>query len=299
MTIGSNETAIEGEEIDIIIVHRSDVRRQIIETLCALSGPDVEKRVEPQRDMLIKQTSEKRVDSPPVCMSFAYHVETGEMVLFILAETNIYEVAITFENWIPPFETNAAPDVSDDEGEARMDDGGADSNLMADDDVKPNKTRLAGIKLQTRAQAWLSGQADKPGMQYNSIWALETLDIDKIIADRQAAMEKTKTNAANTDKDGGDDVPGGGKRVLASIMRKARNNIFKDWNTWQMDQLEAIQFDAGEQPLLELSFKSDKVTIRFLDDVARERWRRGLAYILNKSDTAAQWQRKWDEAKVA
>jgi len=80
LALATGESTIEGEDVDIIVVHRSDVRRQIIETLCTLSGPDVEKRVEPQRDVLIKQRSEKKLDGDiPVCMSFAYNVETGNM----------------------------------------------------------------------------------------------------------------------------------------------------------------------------------------------------------------------------
>ena len=31
------------------------------------------------------------------------------------------------------------------------------------------------------------------------------------------------------------------------------------------------------------------------DDVAREHWRRGLAFVLNKSDTASQWHRDFED----
>merc|ERR1719491_693345 len=124
---------------------------------------------------------------------------------------------------------------------------------MADENAKPDKTRLAGIKLQTRAQAWLSGKESKPAIPYNSIWNHRedgpNLDIDKVLADRQTAMTKTKTNAANTEG-GSEEAPkpgggpkkpgeGGGKHVLQSIMRKARANIFPEgaagWKTWEME----------------------------------------------------------------
>jgi hypothetical protein len=304
---------ITGESMDILICHRSDVRRGVIETLCTLSGPDVEKRVEPHRDQLIKQTIEKRLDSPPVCMTFAYRVETGKMCLFILCESDFCQVQIAFNMWVPPFEPVPCGDVSDDDDAMNLDGEQADPALLADENIKADKSRLTRRAFQTRAQNWLTGAKGTGkgvGVQYNSIWAHKPHeDVQQVMDDREKALSKYKNKVAEGEQSGAEgDKAASVKHVLQNVMRKARQNIFPEgtegWRTWKMQEIEEIAFDAGEQPVLRLRFKggsSEKdVSIRFLDDVGRERWRRGLAYILNKSDTAAQWQRKWDqEGKAA
>jgi len=302
---------IQSEAMQIMICHRSDERRGVVETLCTMSGPDVEKRVQPQRDMLIKQTTEKRLETPPVCMSFAFRVETGKMFLFILSEATVCEADINFGNWIPPFENIAAPDVSDDETEGMMGDDD-DPTMLADENVKVHKDRLVQRRKETDAQKWLSANKETFGMQYNSIWAnKDGEEVDKVWEDRNTAMSKFKSTKAEEEKQGqdavGNESANSGKHLLQNVMRKARANIFiGPWNTWKMQDIASIEFDAGEFPVLKLDFKTpgkgtdtDPVSIRFLDDVARERWRRGLAYILNKSDTAAQWQRQWKVEKDA
>jgi len=446
---------ISGENFDIYICHRSDVRREIVDTLSTLTGPDVEYRVEPQRDTLIKQSIEKRINSPIVCMSFAYlcsfkkgeYRPDGKMLLYILSESTVSEVAIKWDEWMPPFETSMAPDVSDEEGEKMQLDheyDPSDPTVLADETVTQHKDRLMTRHYQTHASDWLTGGHDeRPGLQKNSIWrnsakpdknekvtmkvegadgtkgyllngmyeevgrvevardesnrsifrrkfqqtngkciiyfkpdksmAKKTPQTDedvigswmlnnenstegccyelvqeeeaealvipwtpkaslkwklhsshkdpsafivaptvsfvskaeKVKDDRKEAHRKDADRRCKKAKTAAGDPGGNLKQVQQNLLRKARSHIFESWRNWPIDKLNKIEFVSGEQPVLQLGFNSEVangsspvpalLTIRFLDDVARERWRKGLAYILNKSDTAAQWQRKWDE----
>jgi hypothetical protein len=436
---------VVGETRDIFVCHRSDVRREVVETLSTLTGPDVEYRVEPQRDMLIKQTSDKRLESATVCMNFAYRCvlnkgeyrPDGKLLLYILSETQVCEVSIKWEEWIPPFEAHA-PDVSDEEGEElklEHEYDATDPSVLADENVKVHKTRLENRPYQTPASEWLTGGAgrdQRPGMAKNSIWreSKKLSDDEKVTMKvegvegtmgqhlnglyeevgrnegrrkfqngkcilyfkpdskgQRFALEKQDANASGkwyinhensvsghvyeTIPDLDDEVlhipwtpkghlrwklnkghndaaafygspvvtyvtkaektrmqrkgairkdadrratqahatepgsQGGMKQVQQNLMRKARSHILGSWSNWPIQHLNKIEFVAGEKSVLQLSYSNEVLklnnsvspllTIHFLDDVSRERWRRGLAYILNKSDTAAQWQRKWVE----
>jgi hypothetical protein len=442
---GGFANAVVGETRDIFVCHRSDVRREVVETLSTLTGPDVEYRVEPQRDMLIKQTSDKRLESATVCMNFAYRCSLikgeykpdGNLFLYILSETQVCEVAIKWEEWIPPFEAHA-PDVSDDEGEEMKlehEYDAADPSVLADENVKVHKSRLENRPFQTNASEWLTGGAgrdQRPGMAKNSIWReSKKLSDDEKVTMKVEGVEGTmgqsinglyqevgqhenrrkfqngkcvmyfkpdgnksrfnlekhsadatgkwyinhqnstsghvfeslpdrddhvlqipwtqnshlrwKLNSGHADASAFYGMPivsyvskaektrmqrkeairkdadrrgatahatepgaqGSMKQVQQNLMRKARTHILESWNNWPIEHLNKIEFVAGENAVLQLTYNnkvttlsspvSPLLTIHFLDDVSRERWRRGLAYILNKSDTAAQWQRKWVE----
>merc|ERR1712014_299813 len=124
------------------------------------------------------------------------------------------------------------------------------------------------------------------------------------MADRKEAIEtgirrrqEEEKSLAPTSESGTTGTTNQSKVLTKKITAKARQNIFSNWNKWAIADIDLIEFAASEEPLLKLGFTpkgkgpdaQEFCTIRFLDDVARERWRRGLAYILNKSDTAAQW----------
>jgi len=68
-------------------------------------------------------------------------------------------------------------------------------------------------------------------------------------------------------------------------MRSVRetSSLLGEVGSWTSSSIQSIDFDADDA-ILKIDFGGEDVTIKFYDDVAREAWRRGLAYILAQSD---------------
>jgi len=90
-------------------------------------------------------------------------------------------------------------------------------------------------------------------------------------------------------------------QVRNKVETERRKNILECILKEPIVQLERIEFDGGDLPRLKLVFKGKKkdspkldVDLLFLDDAARESWRRGLALTLHRGSADEQWQREWD-----
>lgn len=78
--------------------------------------------------------------------------------------------------------------------------------------------------------------------------------------------------------------------------RAARPELFKEIFKCSLSDLQEVLFDQGEDPII--SFTLAKVEspmrIRFMDDSAREQWRRGLAACLEQDAAGREWQRQFN-----
>jgi hypothetical protein len=77
-----------------------------------------------------------------------------------------------------------------------------------------------------------------------------------------------------------------------AMLRKNRD-YFSTKDSFPLSKLSEVVFGEGESATLEVIFGGRRIDVEFFDDLGREIWRRGLAYALNKSDTASQWKRDW------
>jgi len=173
--------------------------------------------------------------------------------------------------------------------------------MFAGPGVKANKSRLKRVQ-RSFAQEWLAGEKDKPKKHLHAFWStMSDADLDKVMEDRTEARTKFNSNVKERGKQEGQVEPNAkqAKNAAQTAMRKARQAIFKDWRQWEIADLERISFDPGKEPTVSLTFGGKKssaetITIHFQDDAARERWRHGIAQILNRADNVVQWSRKWD-----
>ena len=76
------------------------------------------------------------------------------------------------------------------------------------------------------------------------------------------------------------------------MLRKNRD-FFTTKDSFPLSKLSEVVFGEAESATLEVVFGGRRIDVEFFDDLGREIWRRGLAYALNKSDTASQWKRDW------
>jgi len=93
------------------------------------------------------------------------------------------------------------------------------------------------------------------------------------------------------------------------MFRQAQVNTFSLARKQQLSALTEVEFESGDLPVLRLSFVRfqkkggtdyDCFRIRFLDDLARERWRRCLALVLRgHSDHTVRWDRHWTQSPAA
>eukprot|EP00747_Dinoflagellata_sp_TGD_P061450 gnl/TRDRNA2_/TRDRNA2_152525_c0_seq1.p1 gnl/TRDRNA2_/TRDRNA2_152525_c0~~gnl/TRDRNA2_/TRDRNA2_152525_c0_seq1.p1 ORF type:complete len:345 (-),score=85.19 gnl/TRDRNA2_/TRDRNA2_152525_c0_seq1:114-1097(-) len=300
---------VEGEQYDVVICHKSDVRHTLLEALTALSGPGIETRLEAVKDVLMTQMLKKRTSSNIICMTNVYkqimslvaqQVQKETMHLFLLTETDIIQLDIEWKNWLAPF--TDTPELSD--GEAPNfeddDDGPIDANVKAR--MKARQKRL----YQTNTQQWFTGKDDleKKYKIRNTRWALpDAPDLEKVLREREDARaiksEDVAKMGASIDPNKSGEETESKPVSMQKAMRRAKSIIAKVGQKTPLSKLEQVEFVQGDVPVLKLQFANNEMLqLRFLDDVARERWRRGLAYVLNKSDTAAQWRRDWDSFDI-
>jgi len=289
------------EQFEVFICQKSNVRRGIQDAFVALGAPNVEKQLPVQRDMLIHQAIKKRTASPTVCMTYAMRkVDSSERLsLFILSETEVCEFEVAFDQWLAPFQ--AEPDLDEEDDGLRVDDefeAGGDGLDSAAERKRATALERARKIYQTQEQKYLT---DDNGQELteNTVWQ----DFDEAAVEaqyearddaRSATMQKFVLEMAKAE---GVDASSIDRNDLKKqAIRKAKTSVLKPRAHLPLSHLEQVDFDSGEVPFLRLTFEGNPkelVEIRFMDDVARERWRCGLAFVLNRSDTAAQWKRDW------
>jgi len=303
---------VVGETFDLFICHRDDVRVKLVQTLCALSGPEAPQRLLPIRDNLINLAIAKRISPPVVCIAFANRVIGHEerLSLFVLTQLEFCEYRVEFDGWKPPFNNIPVQEEGEDnyltEQEGRdlpLNDKAAMEKWAARAKAQPTPMEVllmssGGDSARQGNDAHLAQSGSHRSPKNGSASGLGTGTtlwedfseerVAKMLTDRERAVKATKLK----EEDRGDG-PADKKEHRAIL--KALTGIFTQHLFVDLTQLQQVEFHADAEPTLGLTFKSktgpeeDVIVIRFLDDIARERWRRGLSMVL--SGRLRQWLR--------
>jgi len=299
-----------GETFDIFICHRNDIRAKLVETLASLSGPTPPQRLLPVKDNLLKLAIAKRTTPPVVCVAFAYRVLGKEerMSLFVLTQLEFCEFRVEFDGWKPPFNNVPAQEEGENylaEGEGRevhLDRAAMERWAQR---AKPQPTPIEVLLARPpgeaakpegfgatapRVDSRMDSRAHAQKPQGVTLWDEYSEEgIAQMVVNRERAVKATKLK----EEDHGHG-PADKKEQMAIL--KALTGIFTQHVFVDLTQLQQVEFHAECDPTLGLTFKSrtgreeDVVVIRFLDDLARERWRRGLSMVL--SGRLRQWLRQ-------
>jgi len=103
-------------------------------------------------------------------------------------------------------------------------------------------------------------------------------DSDKVQQRRVEAMQKTQ---------------GVGGKAVKDKRQAAKFNLVAVNTEQSIKALKQVAFGPTEDPSMKLTFGSTEVKVLFFDDTAREKWRRQLASVLNRSESAPSWNRDW------
>merc|ERR1712007_240377 len=132
----------------------------------------------------------------------------------------------------------------------------------------------------------------------------------KLVEDRAKAIAKTEEEtyetmykvgamASKVSADMPEPIEISEREQVSKVLRKAQSSVLHRQFKAPILHLKQVEFERNEFPILHMTFSNggtdEVIEVRFLDDSAREQWRRGLAYVLHKqSDAAQQWHRVWD-----
>mmetsp|Transcript_60438 Transcript_60438/g.132856 ORF Transcript_60438/g.132856 Transcript_60438/m.132856 type:complete len:330 (-) Transcript_60438:100-1089(-) len=307
---------VDGEIFDVVICHKLDSRKKLVRALTALSGPDSERRLRPLLDAILASALRRRTSGPLVCLSWAMRqveskavlgdvgkvaqaAQSERLSLFVLTTAEFCEFEVCFDNWIVP--PDRIYSTSDDE-EGQL--SGSDTEAAAPPPERLAVRReLADAELPEEQRrggplhAWLGRRASQRAAagSHKGPWDTKTAaKVTRLLADRKKAADlqysRTYDEAKVTNANPEDDFKD-------HLLREAQRTIYKPLMKVPLHKLKQVEFDDSELPILRLIFScapkpDEAVQIRFLDDLARERWRRGLAQALQKqSDTAVRWHR--------
>lgn len=258
------------ERYDVVICHDSDASRLLVRTLHTMSGPKVESRIYPLRDQLIHKRLTRLAYGSVVATTWAYRVlpKSSRFSLFVLTSSALKEVRVVWAHWVAPVD-----DQMDDSGEedAPVQHSSDDEEEKQEHHRGSFSPTAMGRKFKTKAQERLN-PASEERCEADNMWAqLSDAEVRRLLAIRDEAKTSVNVN-----------------------LNSNRSKILEVRQSFEVTGLQMVEFDGGEAPVLTLQFAEELVTIRFLDDVARERWRRAVADVLNKWNHHSQWQRNWD-----
>jgi len=285
-------TDITGEQFDIVIAHKSDTRRRFLETLSILSGPNIYDRIDLSAGLLMYQSVKMRTSSEIVCITYATNEETDDRLsLFVLSMSDFCEFEVCLEHWIvPPIMIPWSGDGSS----LQPADFGAECTMISTLVDRHKMQRELYTKSESANEKNKTHAADTP-------WEGKSRgDLRRVFSEREKAKSKTfdEKYGAEQSKDDTHDIK---KLMEADKLKEAKKEILKLLSRKPLSQLKQVEFESKDVPLLRLTFQKlhDPKTfrVRFLDDTARERWRRGLALALHgQSDHAVHWNRGWNAA---
>lgn len=321
---------VKAEEFDIFVFHSVDAQRDFKERLMTLSGQSAPSRVKIQQEMLVDKAAKSKTASRIARTTWAYR-ETDEgdrLSLFVLTELNFFELEANFGLWIPSSVEDEKGHVSENE----YDGGESDEDVGESTKVQTSFSQeIASAARRARASKFalerrsleepllLERASERLARRYKAPpteWLLEGIvtgaqadddtlwrhfsehDISQVAKDREKAQSLTEGKLF--------ELPGASRDMERSntskIMREKRKTILTQQFKCPVVNLREVSFDQGSSPVLRLVFKTEKsqqqeVAIRFLDDAARESWRRNLQFVLQKSAShGSQWGRGYEKA---
>jgi hypothetical protein len=202
----------------------------------------------------------------------------GVPSLLVLTESDVFVFEVEWDRWYCPPELDdgdvGAPTA------ARWDATCEDPVGFALDSDEMGFSRQTAwpLPFQTEMQQFLAGKDS--GLSVLSV--LEGQKRDTRVQAREDAINKTvEVRCTNRRAEG-----------RRQLLREVRE-YFHTLESFGLSKLSEVVFGETDAATLELAFGARRVEILFFDDLGREVWRRSLAYVLNKSDTASQWTRDW------
>eukprot|EP00930_Biecheleria_cincta_P033454 TRINITY_DN23185_c0_g1_i1.p1 TRINITY_DN23185_c0_g1~~TRINITY_DN23185_c0_g1_i1.p1 ORF type:complete len:2115 (+),score=396.23 TRINITY_DN23185_c0_g1_i1:132-6476(+) len=120
----------------------------------------------------------------------------------------------------------------------------------------------------------------------------------KIVEDRKKACEKNEQTTFNSSGGPAD------FEAANQVIKSRKKVILQTLAKCPLMTLEQVEFDHHQTPIMSLIFKEaggpQTFNIRFMDDGAREKWRRGISFVLCKtSEGSTQWNRGYQNHQVA
>ncbi|CAE7943007.1 unnamed protein product, partial [Symbiodinium sp. KB8] len=253
--------------------------------------------------------------------------EGDRLSLFVLTELNFFELEANFGLWIPSSVEDEKGHVSENE----YDGGESDEDVGESTKVQTSFSQeIASAARRARASKFalerrsleepllLERASERLARRYKAPpteWLLEGIvtgaqadddtlwrhfsehDISQVAKDREKAQSLTEGKLF--------ELPGASRDMERSntskIMREKRKTILTQQFKCPVVNLREVSFDQGSSPVLRLVFQTEKsqqqeVAIRFLDDAARESWRRNLQFVLQKSAShGSQWGRGYEK----
>ncbi|CAE7763335.1 unnamed protein product, partial [Symbiodinium microadriaticum] len=301
-----------------------------------LSGQSAPSRVKIQQEMLVDKAAKSKTASRIARTTWAYREadEGDRLSLFVLTELNFFELEANFGLWIPSSVEDEKGHVSENEydgGESDEDVGEStkvQTSFSQEIASAARRARASKFALERRSleePLLLERASERLARRYKAPpteWLLEGI-VTGAQADDDPKMnrvnEERLTKAAACAPTGSQDrekaqsltegklfeLPGASRDMERSntskIMREKRKTILTQQFKCPVVNLREVSFDQGSSPVLRLVFQTEKsqqqeVAIRFLDDAARESWRRNLQFVLQKSAShGSQWGRGYEK----
>mmetsp|Transcript_25372 Transcript_25372/g.49684 ORF Transcript_25372/g.49684 Transcript_25372/m.49684 type:complete len:245 (+) Transcript_25372:2-736(+) len=236
-----------------------------------------------------------RTSSDIVCITYATNEETEDRLsLFVLSMSDFCEFEVCLDKWIvPPIMIPWSGDGSS----LQPADFSAECSMISKLVERYNMqrdlyTESESTNEQNKSTSCSSHAADTPWEdKKKEQW-------QTIFEDRKNAKGKT-FDALYGDQQSKDETEDLAHLLNSPDLKNAKREILQLRSRKPLSQLKQVEFESKDIPLLRLTFQKlhDPKTfrVRFLDDTARERWRRGLALALHgQSDHAVHWNRGWD-----
>eukprot|EP00435_Cladocopium_sp_Y103_P071831 s53_g38.t1 len=322
---------VTAEKFDIFVFHQVDAQREFKERLMVLSGLDPLMRIKLHQEMLVNRAAKSKTASRIARTTWGFRQsEEGERLsLFLLTELNFFEFQANFSLWIPNSVTEEKAYGSDNEYDGGESDEEATrestktsdfSKAMAKAAKDARTSKFSHERREQEEPILLLRQSERQERRYQdppNKWLLdgiaigekavsETLwkylpeaEIQQIKKDRSQGLETTEQELF--------EVPGASREKEikhmppGEVMKEKRKAILTQLFKCPIRNLKSVSFDPGPIPILHLTFQPDhgreeQVDIRFLDDCARESWRRNLQLVLQKTFSGgSQWGRAYDD----
>jgi len=332
--------ALQGEKFLKVIFNQRDSRREFKERLTALSGTNSENRIPVVMDMLVGKTVKRKTTSRIVCTTWAFRESEDEaqgerLSYFVLTELNFFEFKADFDSWLPESENNTEFYASEDDYQGGESDNDELINTINSQAKSKFSQQIIEAAKSARSELFVHERRDRedPSLGERALlrgsrryqpppneWLIQGLGInshgvgcdtiwDELTPEQIQTDIEERNKAKILSEQKFYQIHGAPKEEQAlherKVIKTAQKAIVTQLFKCPVINLKEVTFEHGELPIVHLGFHpaggaKEMVTIRFMDDATRERWRRYLQFILFKqSDSQTQWSRGTGEAPGA
>lgn len=298
------------ETYEVIICNTLASMTPLLQCLYALSGPDAGSRVNVYRDIVFRMCIKDYV--PLESIKTASHVirlepdQKPRLVVHVLTEERFFEFRVDWRYWFAPSSQLMTPTVWQSLGEQSSDDEEIDDRRKQ----RQGLDNFLGYLQDGNESMWdaeaISAARDVVTTGMDSILTA----LPDFTGSRHHESSEMERDAALT--------------MYKSKLDIAKKHLLKLTMKHKVHRIHAVTFGSGEEPstVYRFALKNPKapaeeeessegeneeaqtpvpsrvinyqdVSVVYLDDSTRERWRRHLAYALNKLEVSGHWRRTW------